>query len=111
MEGGELADRVAVADLEAHRLVGELQVLRIHAEADRRIDAILAADHRRPVELDVRSDLRPVADGDVRPDDRERPDGHAVADPGGSVDDGEGMNAAHRTESRSTVVDSNSASA
>jgi hypothetical protein len=76
MESGELADRVAVPDLEAHRLVGELQILWIHAQADRRVDAVLAADHGRAVDLDVRADLRAVADGDVGPDHRERADGH-----------------------------------
>ncbi len=57
VKGGELANGVAIAHLQPHGLARELEVLRIHAQADAGIDAILGADDRRTVDLDVRADL------------------------------------------------------
>jgi hypothetical protein len=71
VDGDELAELVAVADLEPHDLAGEFQVLRVVAQAGVRVDPVASADPGRTLDVGVRrdlgalADLEPGADGDV----------------------------------------------
>src|SRR5690606_8482941 len=62
VDGAELADDVAVADLELGVLAGELLVLRVAADGHVRVDAVVAADPGRALQRAVRADGGAVAD-------------------------------------------------
>ena len=66
----ELADDVAIADLETARLAPILEILRLGADARELEDAVLGADRRVAVEDGMRSDGRALADAHVRADHR-----------------------------------------
>src|SRR5690606_10456145 len=86
VDGGELADHVAVADLQAHRLAAEFLVLRLAADRGVAVDVVVAADAGRPEHAAVRADARARADLDAGADDREGTDAGAFADDRGQVD-------------------------
>ena len=67
-----LAERVAVADLQARRLAAILQVLRRRTDRGELEDAVLAADRGRALDHDVRPDPGAGADRDAGADDAVR---------------------------------------
>jgi hypothetical protein len=69
VDRAELADRVAVADLELGRLAGVLLVLRRRADRARLVDPVVAADRRVALDQGVRADRRAGADAHVLADD------------------------------------------
>ncbi len=70
VEGAELADGVAVADLQTGRLAGVFLVLRHFAQRTELEDAVIAADTGMAPDHAMRTDDRVVPDLDVRTDDR-----------------------------------------
>src|SRR5690606_12546995 len=96
VDGGELADHVAVADHQLGALAFELLVLRVAADGGMAMDAVVAADPGWALDAAMGADGGAVADLDVGPDQGERPDRHAGADPRGRIDDGAGMDAGSR---------------
>src|SRR3546814_7838348 len=66
VDGGELADHVAVADLQRDAFAAVLLVLRVAADRGVAVDAVVAADAGRAVDAAVRADAGAVADLDVR---------------------------------------------
>src|SRR3546814_12646415 len=74
VDGGELADHVAVADLQRDAFAAVLLVLRVAADRGVAVDAVVAADAGRAVDAAVRADAGAVADLDVGADEGERAD-------------------------------------
>src|SRR3954469_4600725 len=74
VDGAELPEDVAVADLQPDVLALELQVLGIETDGGLGIDAVLAADAGGAVDLRPSSDLRAGTDLDAGADHRERSD-------------------------------------
>src|SRR5258706_1566089 len=70
VDGAELAEDVAVADLQPDLLALELQVLRIEADGGVGIDPVLATDASRAIDLGPGPDLRAVTDLDAGPNHR-----------------------------------------
>ncbi len=101
VDGAELPELVAVADLQPHLLAVELEVLGIEADGRLGVDAVLPADPRRAIDLGARSDLGAVADLDARSDHREGTHSDALAEPGGGIDHGQGMDQGHGAPRRS----------
>ena len=72
IHGGELAEHVAIADLEPRGLAVVLEVLRRVADRRELEDLVAGADARRALDDRVRTDPGPGADAARRPDDRVR---------------------------------------
>src|SRR5690606_19267195 len=87
VDGAELPDDVAVADLEQGRLALVLLVLRILAYRGELEDPVTAADPGRPADHHVRSDPGIVADLDVGADDGVGTDRDIRPELGRRVDD------------------------
>src|SRR5690606_10498198 len=93
IERHELADQVAVANLERDALAAVLLVLWIAADRGVSDDAVLATDARRTLHAAVWADERSVADLDIGSDQGERADRHSFADARGRIHDRGGMDA------------------
>src|SRR5690606_39167140 len=91
VEGAELADGVAIAEHQPRGLVGVLLVLGCRAQRTELEDAVVAADHRRPFDGHVRTDLGAGADHDVRADHGKGADADILRDLRLRIDDGCGM--------------------
>ena len=87
VDGDELADRVAVADLEPRRLALVGHVLGAEPERGEGIDGGAGADARVPAHDHVRGEAHAVAQFHVRPHGRERADRHAGAKTRLRIDD------------------------
>ena len=98
VDGRELAEVVAVADLEPARLASELEVLGLEADAGVREDPVVAADDGVGAEhLGAGADLRAGADPDTGADHRVGADPDVGRQLGGGIDDGRRMDrVAHR---------------
>src|SRR3546814_16760515 len=81
VEGGELAEHVAVADLQRDAFAAVLLVLRVDADRGVAVDAVVAADAGRAVDAAVRADVGAVADLVVGAGQGEAADLAAAADP------------------------------
>jgi hypothetical protein len=93
IEGAELADRVAVADLEPGRLAGILLVLRGFTDRAELEDAIVAADAGMSGQHHMRTDHSAIANLDMLAHDRIRADHDATPKSRRGMDDGCRMNA------------------
>ena len=80
IDRAELAEHVAVADLEARRLARVFLVLRRVADRGELEHLVLAPERGRPVDHGMRPDPAAVADLDAGADDGERADHDAFAD-------------------------------
>ena len=69
VEGAELANRVAVADDQLGRLAAVLHVLRRATDGGMAVDAVVAADRRRPFDHAVRANRAAAADLHAGADD------------------------------------------
>ena len=78
VDGHELADRVAVADLQAGGFAGVLLVLRRPADRRELKDAVALADGRVALDHAVRTDRAARADAHVRADHRIGADAHRL---------------------------------
>src|SRR5262249_18425708 len=87
VERAELADGIAVSDLQAGRLARVLLVLGPAAQRAVREDAVVPADSRPSLDHDVRAYRRARADLDVLADDRVRADRHVRRKPRAGVND------------------------
>ena len=87
VEGAELTNDVAVADLQASDLTPEFLVLGLLAEGAELEYPVVPADGGRPADHDVRTDPRPRSDGYPGIYDRARPDFHVFGESSGCIDD------------------------
>ena len=100
VEGAELADRVALADLEPRRLAGVFLVLRHRAERAELEDAVVAADRRVAFDDAVRADARALVDAHVRTNDGVGVDADRFAELRAGFDDRGGVDRRHAELSR-----------
>jgi hypothetical protein len=91
VDGAELAEGVAVPDLDPGRLALVLLVLRRRADRDEVPDGVAPADARVAVEHHVRADEAASAHFHVLADDRKRADLDVRGEPRAAVHDGAGM--------------------
>src|SRR5208337_1346390 len=91
VNGDELADSIALADLYARRFAAVFQIL--GSKSDRRVreDAVSPAQPRVPVEHRVGHHLAVLSQLDVFPDQGIRSHRHAAGELGVGMDDGCGM--------------------
>src|SRR5690606_23360811 len=94
VDGGELADDVAVADLEPDALAAVLLVLRLAADRGMAVEMVVAADAGGAVDAAMRADAGAVADLDIGTDVGEGADRNAITQPRGGIDDRVGVDQA-----------------
>ena len=87
VDGDELPEGVAVADLEEGLLAGVLQILGSGADGTMALEAVSRPDGGPPGDPTVGTDETVAADDDVTVDDDVRFDHHAVSELGPRIDD------------------------
>src|SRR5262249_21574888 len=91
VDGHVLAKHILGTDLQGTGPALVLQVLRLQPDTREWVELAARPDGRMPIEHDVRMKPAPVAEPDLRADDRVRPDLASVPDLGTRVHDRTGM--------------------
>ena len=99
VEGAELADGVAVADVQLGGLAGVLLVLRRSTQRSVRVDLIVGADGRWPIDHAVRANARSAAHLHARSNHGVRAHADLGCQLGARVHDGRGVDQGHRFKS------------